>query len=59
MKKILGWILAGLFLLGMACLTIPDIYRRRFVNVLVCADASTRRRTETTGNSCGRGSTTA
>jgi 1-acyl-sn-glycerol-3-phosphate acyltransferase len=47
MKKILGWIPALVFLLGMAFLTIPDIYRRRAINVLLRADASTRRRTET------------
>lgn len=47
MKKILGWILASIFLLGMVFLTIPDIYRRRLINEFIRADASTRRRTET------------
>lgn len=47
MKRILGWFVALVFLLGMVFLTIPDVYRCRIVNVLIRADASTRRRTET------------
>lgn len=47
MKKLLGWTVASVFLLGMVFLTIPDIYRRRFINVLLRADAMTRRSTET------------
>lgn len=46
MKKILGWIPAFVFLLGMVFLSAPDLFRRRLVNFIRQADASTRRRTE-------------
>lgn len=47
MKKILGWILASLFLLGMVLLSFPDLYLRRAFNRLRLADERTRRQTET------------
>lgn len=45
--RLIGWIPAILFLLGMAFVTIPHLYLQRFINVIFRASEEVKRRTET------------